>query len=101
MKKCSACVYCVFPATGRLPDLQPDCKNGILFLHHVYTINGKSNEIQVFSSISLFLLFSLPFEKCFNGLFIKEIMDTRLVEGYIFLAEILDRKSTRLNSSHI
>lgn len=55
MKKCSACVYCVFPATGRLPDLQPDCKNGILFLHHVYTINGKSNEIQVFSSISLFV----------------------------------------------
>ena len=30
------------------PDLQPDCKNGILFLHHVYTINGKSNEIQVY-----------------------------------------------------
>ena len=33
----------------------------------------------------LFVFFSLPFEKCFNGLFIKEIMDTRLVEGYIFL----------------
>ena len=31
----------------------------------------------------------ISFEKCFNGLFIKEIMDTRLVEGYIFLAEIL------------
>lgn len=26
-----------------------------IILHHVYTINGKSNEIQVFSSISLFV----------------------------------------------
>ena len=28
--------------------------------------------------------------KCFNGLFMKEIMDTSLVEGYIFLFEVLD-----------
>ncbi|UVX98211.1 MAG: hypothetical protein [Bacteriophage sp.] len=31
----------------------------------------------------------MPFEKCFNGLFLKEIMDTGLVEGYIFFFEVL------------
>jgi len=31
----------------------------------------------------------LPFEKCFNGLFLKKIMDTSLVEGYIFFFEVL------------
>ena len=33
--------------------------------------------------------FFLPSEKCFNGLFMKEIMDTSLVEGYIFLLKSL------------